>query len=81
MSKNKSPAVISALTDKSYIVKDVAKDLGFKFKEELVEGGTITKFYFLLTSDETMKLIQSVPRDVYAFSGIVSSGLNDPEVS
>jgi hypothetical protein len=77
MSGKKTPAVISTITEKSDIVRGIAKDMGFVFKEDIIDGGKIVKFRFLLNSDETMRLISRIPRDVYAFSGIISFGVDE----
>ena len=64
---SKSRASIVILEDKAEDFRRIACDLGFKYMESAVpdQSGAI-RFTFQLTEQETLRLVNAVPRDFHA---------------
>ena len=73
----RSPASITALSDKAGVVRQIASTLGFAYSEEKVFEGdlVLVRFSFELTDNETTKLVSSIPREVYAYQAIFDKPL------
>jgi hypothetical protein len=67
--KHTRPAVITAVSSKAHLVRQVAAELGLIYEELSVPGRDgLTKFTFSEIDDETTrKLVTSIPRDAYAY--------------
>ena len=65
---SKSPTSIVALKDKAEDLRRIARDLGFTHTENAVpdQQGAI-RFTFELTQEESLRLVNAVPRDFYAY--------------
>lgn len=70
-----SPAVITALSEKADMVREVASALGFPFSEEVLNDGAYVRFRFELTEGDTVKLAASVPREAFAYRAIFDKPL------
>ena len=67
------PAIITAERAKADLVRKAAAQLGFAFQESSpASEPDLVKFHFGLLSDEdTMRLVNAVPREAYYFKAIL----------
>ena len=67
-------AVITAHKSKAHLVREAVAGLGFAFQESPVPSEEdVVKFHFgELSDDDTMKLLNAVPREAYYFNGIIT---------
>jgi hypothetical protein len=69
---SKSPLSIVALKDKAEDVRLIAHDLGFEYTESAVPGEpNSVRFAFALTQEEFFRLLNVVPRDLFARRGFL----------
>ncbi len=62
---------IAVLAEKANVVRTLAHELGFAFKEQaLATESDVTKFTFKLTPAELQQLLRQFPRDAFAYRGV-----------
>lgn len=73
MAKSRHPVVISAISAKADLIRQVAAELNLSYQEESPpDEVAVTKFVFPpLDEVQTMRLAERVPREAYAYQGVV----------
>jgi hypothetical protein len=63
---------IVALKDRAEDLRRIARDLGFEYTESAISGepGSV-RFAFELTQEEFFRLLNAIPRDVFAHRGFL----------
>ncbi|NKF24107.1 hypothetical protein [Solimonas marina] len=69
----KRPVVITALKSKAHVLRRVASEHNLSYEERSVPGeNDLVKFFFEeLDAEKTKAFVFDVPREVYAFRGVM----------
>lgn len=68
------PAFITTHESKAHLARQAATDLGLAFQESPAssEEATVRFQFGKLSDDDTMKLLNAVPREAYCFKAIIT---------
>jgi hypothetical protein len=72
MTQSRQPVVITAVSSKAHLLRQVAADLNLPYEEaSSPDQGEITRFVFSpLNEEQTRWLVDRVPREVYAYKAV-----------